>query len=222
MFPVPGGHGAQGASPVFFMDLRNLPCDGAFPVRSEILGELLQGLHEPVGGLVENHRPRLFRKGFEQGLASFFLGKEAFETETVAGEAGTDEGRDAGGRSGKRLHLDPFFGAGPYEQESGIGDARSSRIADQGDVQSAQDALLDQLAGLVFVEFVVRLKGNMDIEMLQQHGTGAGVFREDEIGFPEDPDGPQGHVLQVSDGGGNDIEPSGHHPSFLRMAMMKL
>ena len=222
MFPVPGGYLAEGAPAVLFVDFGDFPCDGAFPVRPEVFGELLERLHEPVWRFVEDHRPCLFREGFQQGLAPFFLGQEPFEAETVAGEAGTDDRRNAGGCSGKGLDFDPFFGAGPGEEESGVGDARCPGVANQRDVQPAQDAFLDQFAGLVFIVFMVRLKGNMDIVMLQQHGGGAGVFREDEIGFPEDPDGPQGHVLQVPDWGWNNIEPPGHHPSFLRMAMMKL
>ena len=74
MFFVPGGYLGQRAAPVFFVDFGNLPGHAAFAVGTEKLGQLFQGLHQPVRRFIENHRPGFFRKGFQQGLAAFFHG----------------------------------------------------------------------------------------------------------------------------------------------------
>jgi hypothetical protein len=59
MILEPGGDLLQGPPPVFFMNLGNLPCNGAKTVLPEILSELFQGLDQTVRRLVENHCPGL-------------------------------------------------------------------------------------------------------------------------------------------------------------------
>ena len=122
----------------------------------------------------------------------------------------------------ERLHLDPLLRAGARQQEARIGDAGRASVAHQGDVQPAQDALLHELDRLVFVEFVVRLKGTPDVVVVKEHRTGTGVFGQDEVRFLQDLYGPEGHIVQVPDRGRDDEKLARHQPSFLRTAIMKL
>ena len=120
------------------------------------------------------------------------------------------------------LDLDPLFRAGAGQQEARVGDAGRAGIAHQGDVQPAQDTFLHELDRLVFVEFMVRLEGTPDVVMVEEHRTGAGVLRQDEVRLPQDLYGPEGHIVQVPDRGRDDEKFSRHQPSFLRTAIMKL
>ena len=127
--------------------------DRTTAIRSEMLRQLFQRLDEPEWRFIENHRAGLRLQRGQERLPSLFLRKEALEAETVAGQAGGNDGRDAGRRSGKGLHLDPFLRTRAGQQETGIGDAGRAGIADEGDVQSPQDAFLHQLDGLVPVSY---------------------------------------------------------------------
>lgn len=52
----------------------------------------------------------------------------------------------------------------------------------------------------MFVELVVRLHLVLYLEMFQQNTGRAGVFGQDQVGFLQHTDGPEGHVFQVSYG----------------------
>ena len=222
MLPEPGGDFLEGASLVLLVELGYLAGDGAAALRAEMLDHLFQRLHEPVGRLVENHRAGFSFQGSEERLPAFLLREESFEGEPVARESGGDDGRDAGRGARKRLDLDAFFRAGAGEEEARIGDAGRAGVADEGDVQAAQDALLDHLHCLVLIEFVMRLERLVDVVMLEEDRTRARVLRQDEVGFLQDLDGPEGHVVEIADRSRDDEKLSRHQPSFLRMAIMKL
>ena len=100
---------------------------------------------------------------------------------------------------------DPFGGAGPREEETGVGDARGAGVAHQRDVQPAEYLFLDHPDGLVLVELVVRKQLAVDVEMLEKHGTGPGVLGKYQVRFTQDPYGPHGHVLEISHRSRNDI-----------------
>ena len=108
------------------------------------------------------------------------------------------------------------------QQKARVRDSGGSGIADQGDIQSAEDTFLHQLDRLILIEFVVRLEPTVDVVMMEEDGTGPGVLRQDEVGLFQDLDGPESHVVQVPDRSRDDVQPSRHQPSFLRMAIMKL
>ena len=46
----------------------------------------------------------------------------------------------------------------------------------------------------------------MNIKMLEEKARATGVFRSNQMNFLQGPEGPQGDVLHVSDGSGNDIK----------------
>ena len=58
----------------------------------------------------------------------------------------------------------------------------------------------DLLHSLMFVELVVRLHLVLYLKMFQQNTGRAGVFGQDQVGFLQHTDGPEGHVFQVSYG----------------------
>ena len=74
----------------------------------------------------------------------------------------------------------------------------------------------------MLVELVMRLERLMDIVVLEEDRTRAGVLRQNKVGFLQDLDGPEGHVVEIADRSRDDEKLSRHQPSFLRMAIMKL
>ena len=62
----------------------------------------------------------------------------------------------------------------------------------------------------MLVEFVVGLKFPVDVVVVKQHAACPGVFSQDEISVLEYLDGPECHVVQVSDRGRDYVEDSGH------------
>ena len=62
----------------------------------------------------------------------------------------------------------------------------------------------------MLVELVVGLKFPVDVVVVKQHAACPGVFSQDEISVLEYLDGPECHVVQVSDRGRDYVEDSGH------------
>ena len=77
------------------------PAYGALSLRTEMLGHLPQSLYQTVGRFVKNHCSMFLRKALQQALATLFLGKEALETEFVAGKAAVHKCRNQGGVKGR-------------------------------------------------------------------------------------------------------------------------
>jgi hypothetical protein len=50
----------------------------------------------------------------------------------------------------------------------------------------------------------------MDVEMVQEFSGMPRILSRYEIDFFQDAGGPEGHVFEVADRGGNDVEGSGH------------
>ena len=207
---IPGGDLGQTPPPMLFVQLGNLPGDAAFSFGPEVLGKLLERFDQSVRRLVENHGPGLLGEFFQARLTAFFLGQEALETEAVARQTGGDDGRNAGGRPGQRLDGNPLPGAGPGEQEAGVGNPGRAGIAHERDGKARLDPFADEFNRLMFIVFVVALQRPVNVEMLEQDGSRPCVFGEDQIRFLKHTDGPQRHIFEVSHRGGNDVEHSTH------------
>ena len=197
---------------MFLVDLGNFPGDGAKPSGTENVRHLFQGPDEAVRRLVEDQRPRFRGQGVQQGLPPLLLRQEPFEAEPVAGQSGTDQGRDAGRRPGQRLDLDPLLRAGADQKETRVRNAGCAGIGDQCDIQAGEELFLDKGDGLVLIVFMVGLEAAADVVVLEQDGARARVLREDQVGLPEHLDGAEGHVLEVADRGRNDVQAAGHPP----------
>jgi len=53
---------------------------------------------------------------------------------------------------------------------------------------------------------VVADERRLNPEVAQELARVAGIFRGDEVRLFQHPEGPEGDVLQVADGGGDDVE----------------
>ena len=52
----------------------------------------------------------------------------------------------------------------------------------------------------MFIEFMMGLEFSVDVVVLQQHGTGPGVFRQNKVRLLKDFHGTERHVFQISYG----------------------
>ena len=188
------------------VQFRDFAGDGRGAFGPEGLDELAQGLDQPEGRFIENHRPRLPGKLRQARLPAFLDREESFKAEAVAGEARIDEGRHESRGPGQCLHLDARLHAGTHQQEARVGDAGGAGVADQGDGLACQDPVAHAVHFPVLVELMVRLHPGGDFIVLEQHRTGPGVFRQDQVGLLEDADGPERHVFKIAYRRRNDIE----------------
>ena len=87
------------------------------------------------------------------------------------------------------------------QQESRIGYARHSGIGDQCDLFPRKDPS-DQFIGFsVLVEDVVAFEPCVDPEMRTEDPCPSGIFRQNGIGFLQDPQGAECDIFQISDRG---------------------
>ena len=152
-----------------FKFLGYFPAYGALSLRTEMLGHLPQSLYQTVGRFIKNHCSMFLRKALQQALATLFLGKEALETEFVAGKAAVHKCRDQGSGTGQSLNLYPLLHTGAHKQETGIADAGGAGIAYQSHTLTREDTVLHKLDFLVLIELMVGLQGLMYVVMLQKH-----------------------------------------------------
>ena len=59
---------------------------------------------------------------------------------------------------------------------------------------------------------MVGAQGSMDIEMLEENRRCPRIFREYQIRFFQDLNGPEGHVIQITDRGRDYVETARHFP----------
>lgn len=134
------------------------------------------------------------------------MGEEAVEVEAVAGNARLHEGGHEGCGTGQALHLDIVGQALAHEEEAGIGDARSARIAHEGHLLMGFDFGKESRHLCVLVEDVVRHTAFFYLIVFQQFGGGSGIFAENQIHGAQHIERPEGDVLQVADGSRDKVE----------------
>ena len=83
-------HLTEGASDTLFVYLAYLAAYATFTLLAKHFDELFEGFLYAMGAFVEYHGACLGFQCFDAAHAPFFLGKEAFEAESVAGQSATD------------------------------------------------------------------------------------------------------------------------------------
>ena len=161
------------------VDFRDFAAHRGGAVAAKHFGKLLQRLEQSERRLVENHRSLLVGKGGKACGATLLLREEALEAETVAGKTGIDNRRDKSGGTGETFHLDILAATLAHKKETGVGNRRRSGIRHQSDGLARFEAFNHLSHSLMLVEFVVSNHVGVDLEMLHEHATGAGVFGED-------------------------------------------
>lgn len=79
-----GCHLSEGAPAALLVYLGNLAANAATPFSTEDVGKLLEGFHQTVGRLIENHRAWLVGESLQAALPAFLLRKEALEGKPLA------------------------------------------------------------------------------------------------------------------------------------------
>jgi hypothetical protein len=188
---------------------------GEFPGQDHmrIRGELLEFSKQPldaVRGFVKDKRSRNGPEGFEAAPAlAALVRKEANEVELAGGEtahgqrgdecAGTRDGFDA--ESGVEGSADDAF--------TGITDAGGSGVGDKGDALLLLKSFEDLCGAAGLVKPEAAEKRLADLVVGEEPPRMAGVFGDDDIAFAESAEGAQGDVLEVPDGGGDEVKSAG-------------
>ena len=195
----------HGTAEHLLVELRELAASGN-PAVAEGGQQVVQGLAEAMGGL-EGHEGVLFPGQRPEGGTPFpgLPGQKAEEEEAVGGQARHDQGRRDGGGAGDSHDRDARGRGRGYQLVARVADEGHAGVGDQGDYavpQGCQEG--GQLAGRVGV--VEAGDRGVNVVTREELSRGASVLGGDEAGLAQDAQGPEGHVLQVADGGGDDVE----------------
>jgi len=158
-------------------------------------------------GFVEHQGARFAREHREAFAARRCLGRqEAFEHETVAGEASDRQGGDECTRARHRADPDSRGARGAHEAETGVAHQRRARIGDQRQRFAGEQAC-DQLRGdFAFVVFVHRQQWPLDAEMREQAPAVPRVLGADRIDRAQHLQRPRREIAEVADRGGDDVQ----------------
>jgi hypothetical protein len=116
--------------------LGDFPADGGGPIASATRQELVEKFGDPVWAFVQDHSAGHAEDGLEAFLPTFFMRQKPFEIEAVARQSRQYKGGDKRRCSRETFDLHIGLNASPHQQETGVGDARGSRIRAQGEVHA--------------------------------------------------------------------------------------
>lgn len=128
--------------------------------------------------------------------------------ELVGGKAAGGEGGDEG--AGARDGFDAEAGGDRLGDDAGagVGDAGGAGVGDEGDLLPAPESVEDLGGAAGLVEAEVAEEGFADLEVLEELAGAPGILGGDDIAFTQDAEGAKRDVLEVSDGGGDEVERS--------------
>ena len=174
-----------------------------------------------MGRLVKDHGPPL---GQQFGQAFFFLaalhGQKTLKDPAAGVLSGDGQRSDAGAGPGHRHHRDAPLQCVPDDDLAGVRDAGHTGIRAQSAALPRLDPAQDAFALLQGV-FVVADQRLFQTQVVQKPQGDTGVLRRNKIHCPKGGRHPGRHIVQVADGGGNQVESSGHekpllfYPSFV-------
>ena len=164
-----------------------------------------------MGRLIENHGAPLPLQFLQVGAAVLLVhGQEALEGEPAGGQAGHRQGGDQGAVTRDGHHIHPILGAEGHQLLAGVGHRRGARVGDQGAALPGQQAAEHRLAPRPGVVAVIGEHGLFQPQVVEQLEGHPGILRGNKIHLPQGVRDAPGDVPQVADGGGYQIQRSGH------------
>ncbi len=129
--------------------------------------------------------------------------------EFVRGKPGSGEACHEG--AGARDGFDPESRGDDLGDDpgAGVGDAWGAGVGDERDGGACTEAVGDLGGASGLVEPEVGDHGLPDVEVLQELAGVAGILGGDEVALAEDAEGAQGDILEVPDGGGDEVQRAG-------------
>ena len=189
-------------------NLVNSAANSDLPVAQDVEGGL-QSLPDPVRRLKEHECSGFSAQGSNQPRRAGPSAAGTPRTQSVGREAGRHQRRQYGAGAGNRFHADAGGHGGPDEAVAGVRHGRRSRIGDQRNAVAAAKPVDQRRHLLVLVVLVQAGRGAPDIVVVQQLGGVARVLGGDQVDVAQHPERPQGDVLEVTDGRGDQEQRSG-------------
>lgn len=173
-------------------------------------GNLLQEAGHAVRGLV-NAKGTGKREEFGEaaGALAGFDGEESGKVEFVGGKARGSEAGHEGARARDGFDAEPCGDDLGDHAGARVGDSGGAGVGDEGHGGAGAEAVgdLGRAAGLVEPE--VGDHGLPDVEVLEELAGVTGVLGGDKVALAEDAEGAQGDILEVPDGGSDEVESAG-------------
>ena len=193
------------------MPLGELARDGRLAVAERGLRHREEG-REPARRLEEDERARLAGERREaSGARARPRRQEALEYEPLGGKARHRDERGQGRRAGHRHDRHAGGERATDQMVARIGDSRRARVGDERHRRAGLEPRDEGRRPLALDGVVVAGERARDAVALEERARAARVLGGDEIDLAEDAQRPQGHVLQVADRGGDDVEGPGRH-----------
>ena len=119
-------------------------------------------------------------------------------------KSGSNERGGNGGGAREDGELDVLIATGFEKAVTGIGEAGSAGVRDDGDFFAALCAGDEFGDTMLLVVIVERNEWSGNLKMVEKAQRVAGVFASDEVSFAQGLDGPQGDVAEVTDRSGDE------------------
>ncbi len=193
-----------GATNQLFVNLGEFPGDRD-PALLEERAQIPEKIGDPPGRFKEHLGFVALGDGIQELAPAFSApGHEPKKAKTVGAEATQTEGRER--RAGARGDMNRQSGipGGGDKPGAGVADDRCSRIAHEGEGLPLLQHGDGRIPGRVLAVCMVGAKRTRDAMALEQDLGAPGVFGENEISGLENLQGPEGDVIEVADGGGDD------------------
>ena len=181
------------------MLLRQFPADAHRAVSQRIQQDL-QCPYKTVRSLIQNDGPGLLLQFLKNSLPLLLLRrKKSLEAEPSCRLSGGNERiyRRAGSRD--RNHPDAGLHCHLHQDLTGIGDTRRSGVRHTGNRLSFEHTVHQCPRLRHLIVFMVAGHRRVDIEVIEKPDASPGILRGDQIRFLQDPDRPEGHILQIPD-----------------------
>ncbi len=135
--------------------------------------------------------------------------RETGEEKTGLRQPGHGQGRGQGRgtRDGDDLHPRPPRLGDEYGAR--VGQCRRARVRDQGNVFAGQQPGEQLFRFLLFLLAEIAGQGGVDLQVPTQVAGMASVFTGDQVDRGQGLDHPLAEILEVADGGGDNVEPAG-------------
>lgn len=200
------GEFGEAAVAELFVDFGDFAGEAGVAVAENFEG-VGDGFQDAMWRFVKNDGAILDAEAFESAAAfTTARGEEAGKEEFLVGHAGGGERGERGGRSRNGNDGNAMADAKGNETMAGVGDEGHTGVADESDSCALFEGEDEFGSASEFVVFVVADEGLVNVVVGEELLCVARVFAGDLVDFFQDAEGAQRDVLEIADGGADEIE----------------
>lgn len=187
------------------VELGNFTTHRGVAVCTAGIDKISKGSGQAQRRLIDDKRARICGELCQTGGTPFFLRQKTLKYKPVTWKTGVDQRRNQGSRPGKGFNNYASGATFARKHEARIRYAGSAGIAHQRHSLTGGYAVGHGSRSRVFIELMMADHRSGDVKPLHQHGTGAGIFSQNQISAAQHFDGTRSHVTEIAHRSGNYI-----------------